>query len=483
MPSSATFPTTLYLLRPADTLEALIRPDYLEAEETRLVPVDVAGHEGLLVTKATMREESEWVKPLAQLTGLEIGSYGSSSSSATLLIAVDNNVFALTHGYSGRWMLADAAKERLFGLRVAIRVLESAKVRQLTRLALDVSARVDRSLVPAGQEVRGFGVEQYAEIVKQIGGRATGLRLTYSRDTDVHIRLEGAEALTIRIGTEPEDCIADLRALLAALDLEPVAELAFIERIRRLAPNQAQVHRQSTRLGQMLDPDADGPVGLAIPIENVDDEVEGLTYRVVVGDLDEFVDEMDLEVLQRGVAGYPADERLQQLRLGRVHTMPEDERRRPSRADRWIVGEVTDGASRFVFQQGDWYEVTGQEYLEALIDETRHIFTERLDWDLTLPPWTTRREDDYLKQVAQDGRFLVLDQNLVSSPTQPGGFEACDLLGPHNELIHVKGTVVGAVESPVQPGARRRRHVLLRPASLERLPGEGPRPRRRPCPR
>jgi hypothetical protein len=45
-----------------------------------------------------------------------------------------------------------------------------------------------------------------------------------------------------------------------------------------------------------------------------------------------------------------------------------------------------------------------------------------------------------LKEVAQDSRFLVLDQKLVTSRTQPGGFEACDLLGPHNELIHVKGT-------------------------------------------
>lgn len=122
-----------------------------------------------------------------------------------------------------------------------------------------------------------------------------------------------------------------------------------------------------------------------------------------------------------------------------MHTLPEDERRRPSRADRWIVAEITDQTSRFVFQQGDWYEVTGQEYLDSLADETRRIFDNRLDHDLSLPAWTTRREDEYLKDVAQDSRFLVLDQKLVTSRTQPGGFEACDLLGPHNELIHVKG--------------------------------------------
>lgn len=439
MAEPATFPTTLYLLRRQDCLEMLIRAEYLDAEETMSVRVEVAGHEGLLLTTSATREEADWSRPLTQLTGVVPGPSGSSSASAALLIAVDDYVFALTHGHSGRWMLDPDAIERLFGLRIAIRVLEPLKVRQLTRLALDVSARVDRNFVPGGQEVRGYGVEQYAEVINKIGGRAAGLELTYSRQQGVPVRLDGADALTIRIGCEPRDCVADLRELLTALAREPVADLAFIERIRRLPASSSKLSRQATALGHLLHPDANGPIGLAVPVENLDDEDAGLTYRVVAGEVDEPANEMSLEVLQRAVASHPPDERLDQLRVARVHSLPEDERRRPSRADRWIIAEITDGISRYVFQQGDWYEVTGQEYLEALTEETRDIFKQRLGWNLQLPPWTTRREDAYLHQFMGKPGFLVLDQDLVRSPTQPGGFEAGDLLGPHNELIHVKG--------------------------------------------
>jgi hypothetical protein len=87
-----------------------------------------------------------------------------------------------------------------------------------------------------------------------------------------------------------------------------------------------------------------------VPIDHIDDEEAGLTYRVVAGDLDEHTDELDLETLRRAVAGYEPGERPDILRRGRVHTVPDDDRRRPSRADGWIVAEITHGTSRLVFQ-------------------------------------------------------------------------------------------------------------------------------------
>ena len=38
----------------------------------------------------------------------------------------------------------------------------------------------------------------------------------------------------------------------------------------------------------------------------------------------------------------------------------------------------------------------------------------------------------------KDKRFLCLDRKLVTTRVHPRGFEACDLLGPNNELVHVK---------------------------------------------
>lgn len=56
-----------------------------------------------------------------------------------------------------------------------------------------------------------------------------------------------------------------------------------------------------------------------------------------------------------------------------------------------------------------------------------------------LPDWDMRvSERDYIRYTASsDPRFLVLDRVLLPIPSTRGYFEACDLLGPNDELIHV----------------------------------------------
>ena len=58
---------------------------------------------------------------------------------------------------------------------------------------------------------------------------------------------------------------------------------------------------------------------------------------------------------------------------------------------------------------------------------------------ISLPPWPRgRTEGDYNKFVSQTlPEFLLLDRVLLEMPSSRGRFEVCDLLGPHDELIHV----------------------------------------------
>ena len=63
-------------------------------------------------------------------------------------------------------------------------------------------------------------------------------------------------------------------------------------------------------------------------------------------------------------------------------------------------------------------------------------------------PWTAARrpdgrleEQDYNRYVGDkiEG-FVCLDRRLVRTPAHRRGFEACDLLGPDDELVHVEGS-------------------------------------------
>jgi ppGpp synthetase/RelA/SpoT-type nucleotidyltranferase len=57
-----------------------------------------------------------------------------------------------------------------------------------------------------------------------------------------------------------------------------------------------------------------------------------------------------------------------------------------------------------------------------------------------LPNWPQgMNEGEYISYVAaMDRKFVALDRRLLSIPPGSGRFEACDLLGPTNELIHIK---------------------------------------------
>lgn len=72
-------------------------------------------------------------------------------------------------------------------------------------------------------------------------------------------------------------------------------------------------------------------------------------------------------------------------------------------------------------------------------------FARHPDW--TLPAWNGapgrpedgRREEKYYNAYAGEvPGFLCLDRKLVRTRAHPRGFEACDLLGTDQELIHVK---------------------------------------------
>jgi uncharacterized protein (TIGR04141 family) len=97
---------------------------------------------------------------------------------------------------------------------------------------------------------------------------------------------------------------------------------------------------------------------------------------------------------------------------------------------------------RFFYMDGHWYEI-GDQYVQASRDEIASLFPAQPSLDL--PPWylaTGRDEGDYNANVpcVRPG-YVCLDKNKrVRDPLGPSrsSLEICDLLGPDNELIHVK---------------------------------------------
>jgi len=102
---------------------------------------------------------------------------------------------------------------------------------------------------------------------------------------------------------------------------------------------------------------------------------------------------------------------------------------------------VSIGSRRFFLMDGDWFEI-GADYVRASREAISRLFPATPSLDL--PPWYLpkgRTEYDYNSYAAIRRKgYLCLDRN--ASVRDPLGarsnLEICGLLGPGNELIHVK---------------------------------------------
>lgn len=157
------------------------------------------------------------------------------------------------------------------------------------------------------------------------------------------------------------------------------------------------------------------------------------------------VPSLELDDILWAARSQRADERVKALRSGRIYLTADargEDVLGSARADKWLEANMSVDTRRFFLMDGEWFEM-GADYVRASRDAITPLFAAVSS--VTLLPWSLskrRAENDYNRYVAarSGGRFLCLDRN--QTVRDPLGIrsrpEICDLLGPENELIHVK---------------------------------------------
>lgn len=446
-PLSGIYPTTVYRLTvPAteDGIRSALNVDYLRRHGFEPTPHRVLEAPALLVHGSAPRDRAEWCGVLSGLVGSDV-TIGYSSGGGALLLAVDKRAYALTFGTLGRFMIELEKVDPTFGVSFAVRTLHPDGIRHVRRRVVGASGRVDRSLVPGGQPIWRYGIDKWGEIVGQVCGRVDNPNLTACQGTRGAARVEGSDALRIPLGVSPGRLLADLREIDRVCRQEsPLADLEFIEQIRPLRPNDSRhpvlIEVLDRRLGLPDPPD----LGVAVPGSLVADVEHVASYRVRVprsGQRPTLTTDLDLStILSHTIRALDGD-RWPGLRNGTL-TLYADaagtEEMTSTPVSRWITAEVAVGGSHMLLHEGQWYEI-GDRHREFLRQEVARILNRPSS--VVLPPWTEdlANEDCYNREAAKKHPGLVLlDKKLLRTRQHPRGIEACDLLGPNGELIHVK---------------------------------------------
>lgn len=410
--------------------------------------IDVNGASSIWIGIQDDEEPSEWLADAAVTTGLAMTPYTVRRSGGVLLLGIDGTAYAMSYG-NGYLLIPDELKDQRFGLQFLIRRLNPDQVHGMVRRRANARGRTDSTLVAAGAPVWTLGVAENVEIIRRIGGRAKDFKVTFSARDSRDVNVEGSVGLRMRFGVEPDALVADIRECARVCQEEqPDPALEFIDYIQPVA-NAATKDELDGELEKLLAGNvADTGEHLipVVPTSALQHFGQAHTFTIKIGHAPAvLVPSLELEDFIRRTRVQRDGERVKALRGGHV-CLNDDEAGKvvltSARADKWLEANVSLGAQRFFLMDGDWFEI-GAEYIRASRDTISRLFPAAptislLAWSLP----ARRTEYDYNCYVAAQsgGRYLCLDKNRrVRDPLGARSpLEICDLLGPRNELIHVK---------------------------------------------
>ena len=440
--------TSLYRLRssraPAtEDLRSLVVPSYLQRDGFTSRAVDHEGISGLLVSGTIAPGDADWCTPLGALAGMTVAEQNRTSL-ALLLVRTDRAVYGLTFGL-GHLMIDQARIDPGFGIEFAVRCLDEERITKVRRQVMDARGRTDENSATSGEHIRGFGIEQFGEIVSQISGQIAGVPLTFTQDRDRPAHVTGSDrSIKLHLGTTPAGLLHDLQQIEQVCTRpSPLPEFEFIAQVRPLNPKSEQALRLDDRLDEMLGGAEGNRLALAVPSDCRDRFEFAESFTLALAGRSQQVGELDVDDLVGAVADKPEGQRLRALRQGRIQMFADTEGAdRISRnvpVDHWLTAEVPDGVVHYFYWRGQWYEI-GAEYLTVI--ESR--IAELLDRpsSVAMPPWPKGHGHDegwYNKQVAAQPGYLLLDRDTVRTGRfRGGGLEMADVLGPDGQFICVK---------------------------------------------
>ena len=459
---------TVYRLVDLPRLKRAIRDKYDNFDET---DIKVGERCSLLVMGATEEKTVRWGELVKELSN-ETVDLKTSSPGAVLLIPEDDtakndvaladtgqsdgsrdapitedtfNAWAITFGI-GFQLLDQRYIDSGFGKRVAIRCIDPTKLQSITKVTLDDRSKTDRSSIPSGATLRGFGFEEIGELATRLIAEG---KINNIGAPDKNVTVRGADSLSMPLSKTPTKIVEDLNYIKELLKQEPVTdELALLEKISQVPnKNKQYVDRLNTKLLKaIVDPESK-KIALAWPHEAVDEigEVQAFQLhsaqkrgRKARKPQDGLPTLDDLLVPIREADESERQHRFNAMSVMLLESTDGDEKSRRIPVKNWFSFETSLDNKRHFLHSGNWY-VIEDDYSETIRRQTEEIFNRESPLS-NLPSWSGRYADElaYNQAIAEAYNGICLDRKLISIKEQNSRIEACDVLLKNGVFIHVK---------------------------------------------
>jgi uncharacterized protein (TIGR04141 family) len=434
---------TLYRLTGATTMEEYLLAAGSDAETTDR-HFERAGFQCFIRYGYLASAQPVWQNHVEALFGEPIG-LPSVDPFAVLLIDRHPWVYALTWG-AGYALLNDEFVEQGFGLSFAIARFDEFRLGSVTSRALDTSSRIAQVSFPRGAYFGNFGVRRHGELVSRVRGNADLSDLECARESNRTNRtITASDQLKIPLAYEFAGLVRDIDVIAEVADrAAPENSLRAIAQVRPLRQGHRLIAELERRLAEAIGGADTGQLDLGWPISDTD-YGEALSFRIRslgAGGPMHLPAPLILDNLADRLRPLPVADRVAALRKGHIQAYTDEEGTEQlgggTSARKWIAFEAVIDDNRYVLRGGNWIRI-GEAYVQQIRDEVAHLLERKAN--IEFPTWTpTGLSDDenrYCHTVERELDLLCLDRKFAQTPRH-NNIELCDLLGPEDELIHVK---------------------------------------------
>jgi len=412
---------TIFLMKEAFTsTDQCLKAD---ARVKRHAVADEAGKNiGELVIRQSRRQAPKWIDLFQG--SLDLSSLFNASTSAAFFVRVKDRTFVLTFGH-GRHLLTPGSWEEQFGLRVTLNTVDANRLVSVDRKTFDAIGAHSRTQTTQAAGVAAFGLNVEQDLLCA----ATGEPI----DKSLGRRITGMDALTavvqVRLGGLPKLLAKYLKAYGETRYRDAFPWIDHIGEVRDATLREALDARlvELLRHGDL----ADMRAWLCVPQLIEWANVGGFRYTDS-GDPNPDLHLRDFFATLRDRTSLTVAT-LKQRRASALDAEGENV------ALQWpiyacLYCELEDDGTMFLLTGGKWYRVK-TDFVGSVNEAVTGLVRRA---PLALPAYKDADETAYnLRAASGRARKLVLlDFKLI----RVGGsmVEACDLLGPSNELIHVK---------------------------------------------
>lgn len=387
------------------------------------------GIDGLLYVRKSEEKRPIWGAILDEVAGHTVPNLANRSSSAVLILRVDDDVFAFTFGY-GRYLIEQSYFIQDFGLRTALNTLDEKSLRSVDLHTLEDQPVQKKSQAARHSEVGVFGIDILRDVLRAVTG-------VPKQGVDFD-HISGGDA-TFSFGTKME--VSDFPELARRVKRYYTNDsyktsFSWVDNVRRVKDG-ASIEALNTQLVQAVS-ERSPEVIITLPEIGTWDKILGFSFTRNKDGVRPIIHATDYLDTIPNLAELTTDG----LKHDRLFVHDVDGNIIDHSVYRCIYFEIAEEKKTKIIFDGKWYEVDA-----SFIDRISEILNQIHISALAFPPvemWEDEgkskieSEGDYNVRAAAMHGYLLLDKQLVKTDRSTSAIELCDLLTPAKQFVHVK---------------------------------------------